>query len=179
MRKGHIFRLRSKDLGRSPGAPLSLRLYPDPILRCACKAVERFDSSLSDLADEMLALMRAHEGIGLAAPQVGIERRLFVAELQERRLCLVNPVITAYGARDRMTEECLSLPDVHMNISRPDHVVLTAYNRQGHRHRYRADSLLARVIQHEIDHLNGILICDHRAPGPTEDSPDNSKVVQG
>ena len=87
--------------------PLRLRLYPDPLLREPCEPVERFDSWLSDVFEEMLALMRTHDGIGLAGPQAGLTQRLFVTEIDGRTLCLANPVILAGGGRDRMAEGCL------------------------------------------------------------------------
>jgi peptide deformylase len=140
--------------------PLSLRFHPDPVLRDTCHPVERFDSWLSDVLHEMLALMRVHDGIGLAAPQVGITKRLFVAELQGYSVCLVNPVITARNGSDRMAEGCLSLPGIHVDIRRDWQIEARGFDVQGRRRRHRVEGLWARVMQHEIDHLNGVLICD-------------------
>lgn len=140
--------------------PLSLRLHPDPVLREVCHPVERFDSWLSDLLDEMLSLMRVHDGIGLAAPQVGIAQRLFVAEIRGRCVCLVNPVIAARCGSDRATEGCLSLPGIYVDVQRDQQVEVQGYDVYGRRRRHRAEGLWARVIQHEIDHFDGVLICD-------------------
>jgi peptide deformylase len=140
--------------------PMSLRFHPDPVLRGVCHPVERFDSWLSDLLMDMLALLRAHEGIGLAAPQVGIGRRLFVVEIHGRAVCWVNPVIVAQGGSDRMIEGCLSLPGVQVDVQRNRQVEVEGYDAYGRRRRHRVERLWARVVQHEIDHLNGVLICD-------------------
>ena len=90
---------------------LSLRIYPDSVLRQVCEPVERFDSALRDLPDEMVRLMRAEEGIGLAAPQVGITRRLFVCEIEGQSMSLVNPRVDNGVASDSIVEGCLSLLD--------------------------------------------------------------------
>jgi peptide deformylase len=140
--------------------PLHLRLHPDPILRDVCHPIERFDSWLSDLLADMLALMRAYEGIGLAAPQVGIAQRLFVAEIHGRSVCLINPAIAARDGSDRMIEGCLSLPDVQVDVERDRQVEVQGYDAYGRRRRHRVQGLWAHVVQHEIDHLDGVLICD-------------------
>jgi peptide deformylase len=142
--------------------PLSLRFYPDPLLRGLCFPVGRFDSWLSDLLADMLELMRAHEGVGLAAPQVGITKRLFVAEIQGCSMCLVNPVITARSGSDRMDEGCLSLPGVSVDVQRDWQIEVQGFDAQGRRQTHRVEGLWARVMQHEIDHLDGVLICDHK-----------------
>jgi len=102
---------RKQDIGN-----LSLRIYPDSVLRQVCEPVERFDSELRDLLKEMLGLMRAKEGIGLAAPQVGITRRLFVCEIEGHSMSLVNPGIEGGVGSDNMVEGCLSLPDTRVWI---------------------------------------------------------------
>jgi len=113
----------------------------------------------------MLELMRAHEGLGLAAPQVGITQRLFVAEMHGCSVCLVNPVITGRSGSDRMAEGCLSLPSIHVNVQRDRQVEVQGFDAQGRKRSYCVEGLWARVMQHEIDHLDGVLICDkaHRS----------------
>jgi len=140
--------------------PLSLRLHPDPVLREACRPVDRFDSWLSDVLEEMLELMRVYQGIGLAAPQVGLTKRLFVAEIQGHSMCLVNPVITVHSGSDLRAEGCLSLPGVHVDVQRNWQIEVQGFDAQGRKQSYRVEGLWARVMQHEIDHLNGVLICD-------------------
>ena len=143
---------------------LSLRIYPDSVLREVCKPVERFDSELRDLLDEMLRLMRAKEGIGLAAPQVGITRRLFVCEIEGESMSLVNPRIDSAVGSDSMVEGCLSLPDMRVCVTRRQGIRVAGYDARGRKKQLEATGLWARVIQHEIDHLDGLLICDHGEP---------------
>jgi peptide deformylase len=146
----------------SPIHRLSLVLYPDAILRTACEPVDRFDSTLREVAEEMLELMRHHLGIGLAAPQVGLRQRLIVCRIQEHPLVLTNlEVKNAAEPRD-FVEGCLSLPGVQVNVRRPERIRVTGYDLRGRRQSFGATGLWARVIQHELDHLNGVLICDYQ-----------------
>lgn len=144
--------------------PLSLRIYPDSVLRRVCEPVERFDSELRDLLDEMLRLMRVERGIGLAAPQVGITRRLFVCEIEGQSMALINPTIEEGAGGDDMVEGCLSLPDTQVDVTRKQEIRVAAYDARGRLKHLVATDLWARVMQHEIDHLNGVLICDHGGP---------------
>ncbi len=148
--------------------PLSLRLHPDPVLREVCRPVERFDSWLLDVLEEMRVLMRIHGGIGLAGPQAGIAQRLFVAKVQRRSLCLINPVITTRDGSDLMTEGCLSLPDVQVDVQRPWQIEVQGFDARGRRRTYCVEGLWARVMQHEIDHLDGVLICDKAVLRPEQ-----------
>jgi len=143
---------------------LSLVLYPDQVLRTVCEPVEVFDSALRDLAEEMLTLMRHHSGIGLAAPQVGLRHRLIVCGMAERLFTLTNfEVKDATEPRD-FIEGCLSLPGIQVNVRRPERIRVTGYDLHGQRRSFGAVGLWARVIQHELDHLNGVLICDYKQP---------------
>jgi peptide deformylase len=143
------------------GESLNLRIFPDEVLRQACDPVERFDTELRDLIDEMLILMRVRGGIGLAAPQVGITKRLFVCEIENRSISLINPSITAVGGKAEMIEGCLSLPEVQVNITRSDRLLVIGYDLNGQKQQFFFSGLWARVIQHELDHLDGVLICDY------------------
>jgi len=115
------------------------------------------------LARDMLALMHAHQGIGLAAPQVGQSVRLIVADIGEGPVCLVNPSLTPAPPRDRMTEGCLSLPGVLVEIERAQIVEVCGFDQSGSPVHFEARGLLARALQHEVDHLNGVLIIDYPA----------------
>ncbi len=143
---------------------LTLRIYPDSVLRQVCEPVERFDRWLGDVLDEMLVLMRANNGIGLAGAQVGITQRLFVSEIDEQTICLVNPVITSRTYQGEMVEGCLSLPGVQVNVARNQEIEIQGYDSRGRKRKHRVQGLWARVMQHEIDHLDGVLICDHEKP---------------
>jgi peptide deformylase len=142
--------------------PLGLVLYPDTILRTVCEPVGSFDSALRDVADEMLSLMGQYSAIGLAAPQVGLRHRLFVCWIEDHPLVLTNlEVKDATEPRD-FIEGCLSLPEVQVNVRRPERIRVTGYDVRGQRQSFGATGLWARVIQHELDHLNGVLICDYQ-----------------
>jgi peptide deformylase len=111
----------------------------------------------------MLELMRAHHGIGLATPQIGLLVRLIVADIGDGPVCLVNPLLTPAPPRDRMTEGCLSLPGVVVEIERPQIVEVRGLDQSGAPVHFEARGLLARVLQHEVDHLEGVLIVDYPA----------------
>jgi peptide deformylase len=139
---------------------------PDPLLRKVSLPVERVDDDLRRLMDDMLETMYAAPGIGLAAVQVGVPRRvvvLDVAEDDEERqpLYLVNPEIVSLGTEMRLHEEgCLSIPEVRVEIERPASLVLRYTDRAGERQELEASGLLATAVQHEINHLDGKLIID-------------------
>jgi len=145
---------------------ISLKLHPDPILRTVCMPVDTFDSWLADVMNEMSMLMHAHKGIGLAAPQAGLNGRFFVAEINDRFLGLINPVVINRDGRNQMTEGCLSLPDLSVHVERNTCIDIAGYNILGHKHIHHFDGLWARAVQHELDHLNGVLICDHNPIHP-------------
>jgi peptide deformylase len=142
-------------------ARLSLVLHPDPLLRAVCPPVEGFDSTLRDLFQEMCDLMLAHQGIGLAGPQVAVKQRMLVCQIGARQLRLTNPEVRAAGTSGSMTEGCLSLPGVQVTICRPERIQVKGYDDYGRQRCFDATGLWARVIQHELDHLNGVLILDH------------------
>ncbi|HUJ38502.1 MAG TPA: peptide deformylase [Hyphomicrobium sp.] len=139
---------------------------PDPLLRKVSQPVERVDDELCRLMDDMLETMYAAPGIGLAAVQVGIPRRLVVLDVAEDEekpapLVLVNPEIVALGDATRLHEEgCLSIPDVRVEIERPASLIVRYTDREGARKELEASGLLATAIQHEINHLDGKLIID-------------------
>ncbi len=146
-------------------ALLEIRLYPDPVLRVECAPVETFDAVLAKLADDMAETMYAAPGVGLAAPQVGIETRLAVVDTsadEEPELhVLVNPRILESEGVDVDVEGCLSMPGITEKVRRPARVRVEAQDLSGSSRTIEADGLLARAIQHEIDHLDGVLFTDH------------------
>ncbi|MBO0764711.1 MAG: peptide deformylase [Hyphomicrobiaceae bacterium] len=147
-------------------ALLPIITLPNPLLRKMSVRVERVDDALRRLADDMLETMYEAPGVGLAAVQVGIPRRLIVIDAsgkdEERRpLVLINPEILELGPDMRLHEEgCLSIPDVRVEIERPGSLRVRYLDREGKLKELRAEGLLATAIQHEIDHLNGRLIID-------------------
>ena len=144
--------------------PLTLLYYPHPFLRKVCRPVERFDSTLRDVADEMTALMQSRSGIGLAAPQVGLEHRLLVCGLETQFMALANVRVLESAQAGEFVEGCLSLPGVMVKVRRPERIRVSGYDVHGCRKHLAATGLWARVIQHELDHLNGVLICDYEHP---------------
>jgi peptide deformylase len=141
--------------------PLEISKYPDNILRKKCVSVERITDSEEKLFEEMLFTMRHFAGIGLAAPQIGIARNLIVADTGEGTIRLANPVILKTKGSDKMEEGCLSIPGVGVVIDRPDEIIVSGLNEKGKVIKLEARGLLARVLQHEIDHLKGKLIIDY------------------
>jgi peptide deformylase len=113
------------------------------------------------LIDDLFETMDAAKGVGLAANQIGVASRVAVVGAEGERLVMVNPVIMSAEGTDRAEEGCLSIPDVYAEVTRPARVVLEALGREGQPYRLEAEGLLARAIQHEIDHLDGILFLDH------------------
>ena len=147
-------------------ALLPILTAPDPRLKKKAQPVEKVDDGIRQLMADMLETMYAAPGVGLAAVQVGIPRRLIVLDTSKdedarQPLVLVNPEIVSLGSEMRLHEEgCLSIPDVRVEIERPSVVTVRYLDRAGKRQEMTADGLLATAIQHEVDHLNGRLIID-------------------
>lgn len=149
-------------------AKLPIITLPNPTLRAPSQPVERVDDDLRKLADDMLETMYAAPGVGLAAVQVGVPRRLVVLDTAKddegppKSLVLINPEIVSLGDGMRLHEEgCLSIPDVRVEIERPASLRVRYLDREGKKRELTAEGLLATAIQHEIDHLNGKLIIDY------------------
>jgi len=144
----------------------SIITLPDPLLRKKSAPITRVDAELLALADDMLETMYAAPGVGLAAVQVGVPRRLVVLDTakdedERRPLVLINPEILELGSELRLHEEgCLSIPDVRIEIERPASARVRYLDREGRPQELEAEGLLATAVQHEIDHLNGRLIID-------------------
>jgi peptide deformylase len=140
---------------------LDIRRFGDPVLKTRASPVESFDGSLSDLAEAMLDTMRKHEGVGLAANQVGRLKRILVAAVEDEEFVLVNPVVEeSTGTTEKEPEGCLSIPGIHVEVDRPTAIRVSAQDASGTPLELEASGLLARILQHEIDHLDGVLILD-------------------
>lgn len=145
--------------------PLEILKYPHPVLARKAAPVEAVTPEIRELADAMAESMYANQGVGLAAPQVGRAIRLVVIDLsgpekQESRITLVNPVITAASGEQEDEEGCLSVRDYRTNVKRAANVTVTALDLDGQPFEIEADGLLAVCLQHEIDHLDGVLFID-------------------
>lgn len=132
-------------------------LEGDPILYKKCREVECFDDKLSELIDDMIETMRKAGGVGLAAPQVGMLKRVVVVNVGDGNIELVNPVIVDASGEQREEEGCLSCPGQYAKTLRPMFVTVEAFDRFGKKVRYTGKALKARAFCHEIDHLDGIL----------------------
>ena len=148
--------------------------FGDELLRKKCREVTAFDDRLWVLLDDMYETMKAANGVGLAAPQVGILKRAVVIDVGEGKIELINPVITSAKGKQRDKEGCLSAPDVWGYVERPLTVKITALNRYGKEIKVEGKDLLARAFCHEIDHLNGIIFTD-LADEMIEDEEENGR----
>ncbi len=146
---------------------LSVVHYPDPRLRNRCEPVTKFDADLAALARRMLELMREHNGVGLAAAQVGVPLRLFVMNTTDdpaNDKIVVNPELVDLQGAKEGEEGCLSLPEVRVEVRRAQKARLKAVDLAGKPFEVEDSDLTARIWQHETDHLNGVLIIDRMGP---------------
>ena len=146
-------------------AILEIRKYPDDVLKKKALPVEKVDKTLQQLIDNMIETMYAAPGIGLAAPQVGVSKRLLVIDISSKEekiplVVLINPEITEADGLVDSEEGCLSLPDYTTVVKRADRVIVKGLDREGNPVEMECTELLARAIQHEIDHLDGVLLID-------------------
>jgi peptide deformylase len=147
-------------------AILAIRIYPDPVLRVKCRPVETFDAGLRKLAVNMVDTMHAAPGVGLAAPQVGVDLRIAVVDVSIGEdptgiIILVNPEIVRREGMETDVEGCLSLPGITDKVDRPVAITLRAQSLDGKPLEIAAEEYLARAILHEVDHLDGVLFTDH------------------
>jgi peptide deformylase len=145
-------------------APYSIRVVGDPVLRQRAAEVTNIDGRLAKLAEDMIATMYEAPGVGLAAPQVGVEKRMFVYDVGEGPLTIVNPVIVESDGEWTFDEGCLSVPGLSWEVVRPKTVLLRGVDLDGNDVEVEADELLARCFQHEVDHLDGVLVLERLDP---------------
>lgn len=147
-----------------------IRENGDEILRKKSREVEKIDEKIIELLEDMLETMHKYNGVGLAAPQVGILKRVVVIDLYDGNepLKLINPRIVKTKGKQEVEEGCLSFPNQYAKMIRPEEVVAEALNEKGEKIKIKAKDLLAQAICHEIDHLDGILFVDNMIPGTLE-----------
>ncbi|HIF9546727.1 TPA: peptide deformylase [Photobacterium damselae] len=146
---------------------LPVLTFPDDRLRTIAQPVDKVDAEIQQIVDDMLETMYHEEGVGLAATQVNIHRRIVVIDTSSTRdqpMVLINPEITATSGDDGIEEGCLSVPGSRAYIPRAAEVSVIALDRDGQSYRFEADGLLAICVQHELDHLNGKLFVDYLSP---------------
>ncbi len=150
-----------------PIPPLEIHTLGNQVLRKPARRISKVDESIREIARDMLKSMYSAKGIGLAAPQVGIDKQMLVIDLDIENptnppLILINPeIIHSSGALETYEEGCLSIPEVYMDVIRPSSIKVSFRDEMGRPKKMNADGLMGRCIQHEIDHLNGILFIDH------------------
>lgn len=147
---------------------LPINIYPDSVLRKVASPIDNIDQELIDLALSMFHTMYDAPGIGLAGPQIGISKRIFVVDIGDPEnkevktpLTFINPKILKSEGENKYEEGCLSLPGIREIVQRPAQITVQALNLEGNEFTLDADGLLATCIQHELDHLDGILFTDH------------------
>lgn len=143
-------------------AVLPIRLFGDPILRTVSRPVEEIDGRIRKLVEDMIETMYDAPGVGLAAPQVGVGRRVFVFDIQDDQgpRIVINPELVQTSGEWEYDEGCLSVPDYFWPIHRPARAVVKGLDLDGNEVEYQGDELLGRVLQHEFDHLHGTLLLE-------------------
>jgi peptide deformylase len=144
-------------------SPYSIRTIGDPVLRQRAEEVTDIDGRLVKLCEDMVETMYEAPGIGLAAPQVGVQKRFFVYDLGygDGPQVLINPVVSGAHGEWEFHEGCLSVPGMSFDIVRPKQIVVNGVDLDGNEVEFEADELLARLVQHELDHLDGVLLLEH------------------
>lgn len=138
-----------------------IRTFGDPVLRTVAEPIDDITSAIERLVDDMLETMYEAPGVGLAAPQIGISKAIFVADIGDGPFVMINPEIVDLGGEWTWDEGCLSVPERFWPISRPDFAKAWGLNLAGDEIVLEGEELLGRVLQHEIDHLNGLLLIEH------------------
>jgi peptide deformylase len=144
-----------------------VRYLGDPVLREICREADAVDGEVRALVDDLLETMYAEDGIGLAAPQIGVPMRVFVYDVRDDEIepgVLVNPRIVEAAGKQREVEGCLSIPGLDEVVERSERVVVEGLGRDGEPVRIEAEGLLSRCLQHECDHLDGVLFIDRVSP---------------
>ena len=140
---------------------LEIRKYPDPVLKKIAQPVEVFDEELEKLVRDMFVAMHASNGVGLAAPQVGVLKKVAIVEYEDKSYVLINPKIIDRKGTQEGEEGCLSFPGIYANVLRPLWVKIEAQNEKGELQTIEGEGYMARAFLHEMDHLNGKLFVDY------------------
>ncbi len=140
---------------------LKIEIYPATILRKRCLPIEEVGENEINLLKNMAETMYRNRGIGLAAPQVGVDKQIIIADIGRGLIELINPQILSLKGKEKLDERCLSLPGISVEVKRAREIIVSGLNKRGKTVETRLKGLIARVIQHEIDHLRGTLIIDY------------------
>ena len=140
---------------------LYLRKFPDPVLREKCEPIQNINENILFILDKMLEIMHRNNGVGLAAPQIGLKLRLVTISTGKDTWKLINPEIIEKDGTQTVEEGCLSIPETYLRISRSKKVFIKALDETGKEIEIEGENTLAQIIQHELDHLDGKLIIDY------------------
>ena len=139
-----------------------IRTYGDPVLKSQASAVTEINGKVARLVDDMFdTLYNSDSGIALAAPQIGVQKQIVVWDIDDQPMALINPVVVESDGEWVYSEGCLSIPELYVDILRPNKVLVRGIDIDGNEVEIEADELMGRMFQHEIDHLNGVLFIDH------------------
>jgi len=142
----------------------TIRVFGDPVLEQVAARIDNVDGKLISLAEDMFRAMYEAPGLGLAAPQIGIQRQIFVWDIDDNPQAIINPTIVESSGEWVYDEGCLSIPGMYVEMLRPRRVLVRGISLDGDEVEFEADELLARLFQHEVDHLNGVLMFDRMTP---------------
>ncbi|MEY4366488.1 MAG: peptide deformylase [Actinomycetota bacterium] len=157
-----------------------IRTFGDPVLAAVADEVENIDAKIVRLSESMLQAMYRAPGLGLAAPQIGVQKKIFVYDIDDQPITLINPRIVESSGEWVYDEGCLSIPGLYVEMLRPKQVLLEAVDLDGNEIRVEADELLARLFQHELDHLNGVLMFDRMTEEQKKEAlAEYRKIVDG
>jgi len=142
-----------------------IRTFGDPVLKSQASAVTEINGKVARLVDDMFdTLYDSDSGIALAAPQIGVQKQIVVWDIDDQPMALINPVVVESGGEWMYSEGCLSIPELYVDILRPNQVLVRGLDIDGNEIEIEADELMGRMFQHEIDHLNGVLMFDRMTP---------------
>lgn len=145
--------------------------YGDPVLRTRAEEVREINDEIKELIERMYVVMAESHGLGLAAPQIGVSKRVFTYDVGEGPHALINPKVLRSSGEEIATEGCLSIPGLQGDVARASRVTVTGIDENGRKVKIKAEGLLARVFQHEIDHLDGKVFIDRADPATIETVP--------
>lgn len=163
------------------GMAYTIRTFGDPVLKSKAAAVTDIDGKVARLVDEMFDTLYASDnGIGLAAPQIGVQKQVFVWEMEDEPLVIINPEIVESSGELVYDEGCLSIPGLYAEILRPETVLLRGLDLDGNTFEVEADGLEGRLFQHELDHLHGVLMFDRMSPEQRKEAlAEYERIVAG
>lgn len=143
----------------------AIRTYGDPVLKAKASAVADIDGKIARLVDDMFeTLYESDSGIALAAPQIGVQKQIVVWDIDEQPMAIINPEVVESDGEWLYSEGCLSIPELYVDILRPNHVLVRGLDVDGNQIQIEGSDLMGRMLQHEIDHLQGVLMFDRMSP---------------